>query len=192
MSDPSGPIQVIPPGLLGYLQIKNVGQSPDTLIGTYQPVFDMTEWILQANAVNWTQARGLAGVLAQRTLAPGAGATGVVPFNAGGGDITTGPGEWWYVHNFTVYTQVLDLATYSVQFAAAALNPLTGVGNYMEIGTDSGLVTGVATATGRRAVSHAGGFFIPPNTRLGMFVKALEAAVSIDFFGTCRFSSLPI
>jgi len=49
MSAPSGPVQVIPPGFLGLLNLKNQGRIPDVLQGNFQPTLDMLEWLLFAN-----------------------------------------------------------------------------------------------------------------------------------------------
>jgi len=45
-----GVIQVLPSGLLGFLQLKNGGQFPQTLNAQLQPTFDLLEWYAQLNA----------------------------------------------------------------------------------------------------------------------------------------------
>lgn len=44
------PIQVIPPGLLGFLQLKNGGQNPRQFPEVLQPVLELMHWYLFANS----------------------------------------------------------------------------------------------------------------------------------------------
>lgn len=47
---PYGPIQILPRGLLGFLQLKNAGQNPSLLSDLLQPTLDLREWLLETNS----------------------------------------------------------------------------------------------------------------------------------------------
>lgn len=46
----SGPVQLIPPGFLGFMQLKNSGRLPSELVDQINPTFSMLDWYMQANA----------------------------------------------------------------------------------------------------------------------------------------------
>jgi len=78
----SGPIQVQPNGLLGFLQLKNRGANPSQLEDGVQPIIDLGEWYRQTNIETITNrttgnlARGL---------------------NAATVPIEVPANQWWYV-----------------------------------------------------------------------------------------------
>lgn len=84
-----GPIQGIPPGLLGLLQLKTVGRNPGTLDGNVSPGFELSDWYLRANQIQLSTTY-----------------TQLMAATAGGGyQVFTTPsalvvpdGEWWYVN----------------------------------------------------------------------------------------------
>ena len=49
-SDQYGPVQRLPQGLLGFLQLKNAGRFPDVMIGSYQPTIELAEWLLNTTS----------------------------------------------------------------------------------------------------------------------------------------------
>lgn len=61
------PIQVLPRGLLGFLQLKNMGQNPSEFPDLLQPVLEMREWYYETNAITQV-ASGLALVPAATTV----------------------------------------------------------------------------------------------------------------------------
>lgn len=139
MSAPSKPVQIIPPGLLGMLQLKNMGRLPDTLMGEYQPTIDMREWLMVANR-EYLQA--VANIPIGSDLS-----TTFWAFN-NPGPIIIPDNEWWYVWSYdgtliigpgdSVFGSISLSATVSqnqiVQTLAvqpvAAVAPVTGNVNY--------------------------------------------------------------
>lgn len=91
MRPPQGPIQTLPPGLLSALGLQGVGQLPDVLMGSVQPIIDLTESYLQV-ARQPLQSSAY-------TVAAGAGAYSSAFYAS---DIVIPPTEWWFVHNITV------------------------------------------------------------------------------------------
>lgn len=61
----SGPIQRIPPGFLGFLQLKNFGKNPSELPDVLTPTLGMFDWYMQANAESrfssWSLATNATG-----------------------------------------------------------------------------------------------------------------------------------
>lgn len=80
----SRPIQQIPGGLLGFLQLKNAGQNPSELPASLQAVLEMREWYWQSFA---QVAVGTDAAIA---------AAGFVD------KITVPAGEYWAIHDVAV------------------------------------------------------------------------------------------
>lgn len=102
MSAPSGPVQLIPPGFMGTLQLKNMGHLPDVLNGNYQPTLDMREWLLTAN-------REFGAVFSNIN-------TGASNFSAIGPTIIPAT-EWWYVWSVSAYFPLAAADTAQGQIA---------------------------------------------------------------------------
>lgn len=83
-----GPIQVIPPGLLGFLQLKTGGLNPTELNGLLQPTLQLRDWMFLATAESLTNSQ--AGV--------GIGSAWAPLF---GGGIVVPQGEAWWVEFFS-------------------------------------------------------------------------------------------
>jgi len=107
MTPDQGPIQVIPPGLISALGLKGLGQAPDTLRGSYQPVLETLDWIMQFDA---------------RLI------TANVPVGFAGNNFdpvfTVPPAEVWYVHQVSVFTQT-PLAFLYITLALGIQQPNT-------------------------------------------------------------------
>jgi hypothetical protein len=88
MTAPIGPVQVIPPGLMGYFNLKNHGQNPDVLQGFYQPVLESRDWLLAAN---------LEQVQGYRELGTGTFVNFFSPPQPNGQPIVVPPNEFWFV-----------------------------------------------------------------------------------------------
>jgi hypothetical protein len=99
---PIQPIQVIPNGLMGLLQLKSLGQLPSILQTQVQPSLEMRDWYTQSRQV--TQSTLLGAV---PTIVGGMTTVGIAGFTP-----TVGPpvGFVWWVEQLTV----------TGQFAAAA------------------------------------------------------------------------
>jgi len=169
----SGPVQLIPPGLLGMLQLKNEGRSPRDFVETLQPVIEMREWLMQAN---WNEVTDVSAALA-------AGILGPVTFPA----LISGAGTWLYVSQFSAYSTVggagIMRAKLFYQRLTGGATPRHFAGRQVE-----GLAT---TATGIcNPISE--GFFMPPNMQLGVYVTENTYAAAVTFTANFRWTSLPI
>jgi hypothetical protein len=173
----SGPVQVIPPGLLGFLNLKNTGQAPGLFGGTVQPVWDMLRWYLSANATDVPfsttgQASGTFGLV----LATGA----IVPAR-----------EWWYVHYYRVSTDVLAAGD-RVSFSPGLLQNATVGGRMYTIGPNAGTPT-TATTVQTVWTTNAQDFFVAPGFGFGPHINQLQlAAGALVFDIALRYTPLPI
>lgn len=171
-------VQVLPPGLLGYLQLKNLGQNPRSLIDAYQPTIDLRDWLLQAN---------------YRTL----DRTVLLPNNTVGINGTTVPiivpdTEWWFVHEAYLQTATLiatDTAAAGIGFTLPAAAP-TFLGMLAQI-------RGPLTGPNKRLFSSnvpiaGGGIFLPAGAQVGVLVEQCASATTIQFEIAMRYSVLPI
>lgn len=105
---PSRPIQVIAPGLLGYLQLKAGGANPDTLLDEVRPTIDMREWLLTA------QREFVSGNAAVNS--PGASTRYLGFVDGGGNAILIPPEEIWYVWNASIVSGVPAADTFNGAF----------------------------------------------------------------------------
>lgn len=169
----SGPVQLIPPGLLGMMQLKNEGRNPRTFIESYQPVIEMRQWMMQQN---WNETTDVAAALA-------AGITGVVTFPA----LISSGQSWLYIHEFSAYSTVggagIIRGKCIFQRITGGATPRHFAGMQVE-----GLST---TATGI-CNPISSGFFMPPNMQLGVFVSENTLAGATTFTANLRWTSLPI
>lgn len=168
----SGPIQLIPPGLLGLLQLKNRGANPSQLLDSYQPIVEMFHWLLQAEARRWP--------LGQIAVATGNGDAVFSPNH-----ILVPQDEWWYVHHYSI---------------EAAMGAGDNVGHFVPHWREGNtpvhfyaLDTGLAINLTRngRMISGAQSFFLPPGAELG-FTYVCTAATTITFNGYVWYTPLPI
>lgn len=85
----SGPIQQIPSGLLGFLQLKNNGANPSQLLDEVAPTLDWSRWTLETAAVNYAlgTAVGLLGL--------GLSTLNITP-------IVVPAREWWWCSSISV------------------------------------------------------------------------------------------
>lgn len=179
----SRPIQVYPPGLLGFLQLKNIGRNPEELPNVLQPTLDLFDWIMKARAEDIVPSR----VASAPGIALANGQIGLQRFSPN--VPVTRSNEWWWVENYTVGTGTLG-ATDTSGFALGFLTPTVGASNLYVVGTPSPIVTG--TANGRALTAFAGGFFLPPSSELVLRVMANDTATTISYSAFVRFTPLPI
>jgi len=168
MSRPTGPVQTPVPGFLSLLNLKNVGQLPDELLGTVQPVMDHQGFLQRGSLQNFPTFPGAAqGVLVYRGFVPAdAAATLTVPGN-----------EWWWVENLTIRANAGAGATLDM-FAAAFQVP-GGSNPFFVVGNQD-----VLTAGKTCAMSVAQDFWMPPGSIVGMLVGSIAvAAVQFDTIG---------
>lgn len=170
----SGPIQIIPPGLLGFLQLKNGGTNPRDLEENVQPTFELWRHYLNATAEEGTGDS--ANVVS--------GTNGFVSFNT-----NVSNGEWWYIHYFMA--QGLGVAAADTLSIAPAFNAQVAAG-----GISIALAPMVSTSALTVASSPfnvARDVLVPPGAGLGAFVgHVLSAAGNWPLRGRWRFTRLKI
>jgi len=169
-----GPIQLLPPGLLGLLQLKVAGAGVSKLGDTCLPSMDMLEWWLRATAQLWTTNSGV-------TVA--AGFVGVfTPFSPNA--ITVPAGEWWYVHDYTCEVQVPGGESYAgLRLAWASTSSGTIYFGALEDSAASTSTNGGGASAQRKLLS-SGGFWLPPGARLGFWIDLVVGAGGT--FVVCR------
>lgn len=176
---PSGPIQVIPPGLLSMLQLKSpAGQNPQVLNLDLQPTIELLDWYLLANCENLQALPGVTHVTAD---GPGFKLFTTNP-------IVVPNSEWWYVHYYTIGTTQLAAGD-----SMGVLKPMCqfmpgGAANFVTLGTDTCPAT---PALGAASVG-ASDFWLGPGTTVGFFLGGIVSAAGITFGGNMTFTRLRI
>jgi|SRR5688572_15799656 len=176
----SGPIQIFPPGLLGFFQIKNDGRNPQALLDQLAPQLDMLEWYMWAAFERHTGSGSLStGQLGPRIIESAAIAAGV--------GLKTPPDEWWYVHGFTI---MLNHATAITAGDIATIQPIINVGG---VGGGSAFIWTLPhvplTSVGDTVASDDFAYsvctskpvFMPPSSELMMYVIQADSTASGAF-----------
>lgn len=176
-----GPIQVLPPGFLNLLQLKNTGQNPETFDSNVIPTFEMLDWYLRANALDYIKFAGVVpgvalttGQVGERTFSPNA--------------IFTPNREWWWVQEYTVVTSTLAAGDIS-DYQPCWISTRQGTQSTYCVGER---VRVAGTAGGTRGCVRASGFWIPPDCNLGFFVLENIAAVTTTYTAYLRFLPLQL
>lgn len=111
-----GPIQVIPPGLMGLLQLKQEGRLPSQLAETVAPVLELRDWYLTARRVD-DLALFPAG---QPQVGIATGGIGLKTLLSGGVAAAVPGNQIWYVEELTIQVNTA-LATDSLAFSPMVL-----------------------------------------------------------------------
>ena len=173
----SGPIQVIPPGLLGMLQLKNEGRSPSEFIETLQPTIELFEWLLQTNSIEGPDA--LSGTIA-------AGLQGFFPAT----NFVSGQREWHWVHCVSFYSTPVAAGVFfdcRIAFRKVVGAP-SAIHNF---GDQKWSMGGIAGATSV-AWAQSKGFFVPPNMQYGIQVLTNTTALATGGTFNLLYTPLPI
>ena len=183
-----GPIQVIPPGLLGFFELKTSGRNPDQLLSGYQPALEMFDWLMEASAIDWNKVFGAGGV-AGRTVA--AGNLGYNAYTSPSGIVVPATEAWWVI-SYTIVSSVVTLGTSSMQIVPAfsRQSPAVAFRDLYAVGAPSAVVVG--GGVGRVCSAQATGFFVPPGSDLGFILLQNETATANDFSGFLRYVPLSI
>lgn len=175
-----GPIQLIPPGLLGLFQLKSSGRAPDDLQQSVQPSLEVLRWYMMARQVAWREPAGT--FFTSRTVTTVDGPA-VYSFNTPA-PIRVPANEAWYVRSYTVAVPRLVVGD-SVRFSAGWISPnstqiaFTLADARSIVPTDNGL-------------SSAHDFFLLPGSQLGVVVEAITSAAGIQFSGSLEYTPLPL
>lgn len=175
----SGPIQLLPAGLLGLLQLKSpAGRNPEVLEGNVQPTIDLLEqYLLQASEV-WNINSSVA-------LPTGQGARRFSP-----NSMIVPQSEYWYVHRYTIWTATLAAGDTVTGVLPAIYE--TPVGAVRVVILPSWNQRGGAATTGQQSVNGAGGFWARPGSELGFWLEGLVAAATVTFNADMLFTRLRI
>lgn len=173
--DSYGPLQLIPPGLLGFLNLKSNGDNPHSLLAEYRPTLEMRDWMFQAKQedINGTGLVLVTGNLGTRTAF-------AVP-------LQVPQGEWWYVHSAMASSAGLPAA----DLIAGAIGWVVGnPGNFAN--HIVGPVETVAGAANKVELFRSDrGFFMPPGALLGIFISQATFAVNHTMFMWAQITRLP-
>lgn len=180
-----GPMQVIPPGLMGFLQLKQTGRLPGDLSGTVEPIIELRDWYFQARMIDvFSQFPTFPSTVTITT-----GSIGYKPF--------TVPYTWqvpaseiWYVDTYTVAIGPVASGD-SVSFACAWKNGPSGTAfeSTYDIGNE---VNNVADATARFPAAFARNFWLPPGAFPTVRVRQITTVAGFAFYGQMRYVRLPI
>lgn len=177
----SGEIQLIPPGLLGLMGVKNFGNNPSRLAEAYAPVLPMIPWAFHAKT-EW-QTGGTANQAAQLVgfvdFSTQIGATWAVPSN-----------EWWYVEYMEVTMTGGAAADVCTGLVPAFQMKGTGGINFETALVPPTNFTNTGTIA-NRYFSSARDFWLPPGAILGCLLNRVFAAVGAISSGI-QFTRLPI
>jgi len=164
----SAPIQTQPAGLLGFLQLKNMGQNPSVLPDRLQPILEMFEWYMQSSAEILQQA-------------------GSAFTTAGVKVIHTVPaGEWWVVDDFQAVATI-DVGG-SLEAAPCYQTPGFGLGHLIDELRTFAVAGGNAPFFMPRDNRP---LLLPPGSTLGLFVRNVAVGVTV-LVGNVRFARLKI
>lgn len=178
---PLWPIQVIPPGLTGLLQLKQLGRLPDKLSDLVAPVLEMRDWYMTAR--RQTEFALFAGPPAAFST----NSLGFKTFLAGGVVALVPSNQIWYVEQMDitgVLQNVADLAK-----IAAAIAPSTG--NIQTVGDPDS--NGPASGSLQRLHSfNRRPFWAFPGDQLGVDVLSLQSATGITLSMAIRATPMPL
>jgi len=152
-----GPIQVIPPGLLGLLQLKADGRSVSKLGDTCIPSLEMLGfWLRSKMQATFTSSTANPAAAIYQVFQPFTTNPVVVP-----------DGQWWYVHDYAVKFIAGAGATGTSACAASSMGVTTI--DYVALSDSVDI-----NANGKMVRCQP--FWLPPGARLGFYVDTVVGA----------------
>lgn len=177
-----GPIQLIPPGLLGLFQLKQMGRNPDQLGEVVLPTVEILDWYRQALS-EWSTT----------THSVVINATGRANFQTFSNPIAVPDREWWYVHQYAVKAEpVLGGGTAEVHaIVPNMIQQATGTARPVAVGPGQ---FPVGCNTDAHTVWAEGrGFFAPAGARLGVaYGVTVTGAGTVNIDAFIRITVLPV
>lgn len=181
MSLPSGPIQSLPNGLLGLLQLKNMGNLPDVLLGNVQPIIDMVPFWLRGQTITDPVVHG---------LGLPTGTTGLQSFSPN--PILVPEGQMWWVRRYTVQAVVPVGATERIDNLTPTLTvQRVGVVLWQALTERPVSVLGNAASTVAAAVG-CGDFWASPGSEIGFYVGDVTTGSNVVVNGQVWYTPVPI
>jgi len=168
----SGPIQTIPQGLLGLLQLKQTGRNPSELTDTVQSIVDLMPLWLKRNTSDITS----------QSITRATNGTGFVSYTT---PIIVPPGFTWFVENYTL-SCVISAAD-SGSFVPALKSP-----NGLSYSLTESAYIDVVTAQNRVGLIAAKNFWVGPGEELLVGVVRALAATTITITGSVKGIVVPI
>lgn len=163
-----GPIQVIPPGMLGYLGLKTSGENPHSLLGEYRPTIEMRDWLFNQQAQMFQvgfAAGSIGGNLAGTTV--NTDSISSVP-----GTFVVPKGEWWWFHNATI---TIAPGAGATDFRGLTIGLLCAIGaSNAYLNLESSSLVGTNQSWGL----SARGFWAPPGASLAWTASIANAAAT--------------
>lgn len=179
MSAPLKPIQVLPPGLLGMLQLKTGGNNPDTIMGEVRPTIDLLDFYLRAISQP---------ILVTPTATPGT-KSGQFADVYTTNNVLVPQSEWWWVESYLVF------AGGGVGSIVRDLKPVARLGGnpngWMLLGDSVGNINVPGTGADAATVG-ARGFWLPPGSAFGFSHSGITAGAGITVTGRIQRSVAPV
>jgi hypothetical protein len=176
----SGPIQVIPAGLLGFLQLKNAGRYPREFGETLDPTIELLDWYLDAMSIAWPTTSSVA-------IGPGT-SQGFNNFSPN--TINVPQTEWWALRTFTIQTTALTAGDI-VDLRPCIRYNFVGTIRYAILDGVNGNPPPTALPQVAQLVFGTRPVFIPPGCDLG-FWSNLTLAGAETFTANLQYTRLPI
>lgn len=155
-----------PAGVLGFLGIKNFGRNPETLGNTLAPVWDYTDFYLEAAA----QISQISGTW------DAAGTLGI---------FTPPAGEVWFVSHFGLRTDVIGGRTVNGVLTVSKTNGI-GVVPLSQNGASA------TTATDRVTLAMNRPIILQPGEELGAFVNHFVGAAGLVVNYAVRYTPMTV
>lgn len=157
----SGPIQVIPPGLLGFLQLKNSGQNPHSIDLTISPAIELRDWLFNASH-SYAQI--------------GVSIAAATPGFQGDANLVTVPqNEYWWVHDASVTCDIVTGERISFGLAYRQSNNAPASSNIVVVDGWRPDVS-YAGANVYSVVSTSRNFWLPGGCQLGVYSSCADYA----------------
>lgn len=176
------PLQLIPPGLLGLLQLKQEGRGLVELPDVLQGVIELRDWYLQARS-EWSLTTH-SGVI---------NATGRANFLTFANPVAVPEQEWWFVHQYVVKADPVPGAGSAEVHSLVPVMIQQATGTARSVAIGSGQFPVGANTAAHTVWAEGRDFFAPAGARLGLAYGVTVAGggtVNVDAF--IRYTPLPI
>ncbi|MBA0088971.1 MAG: hypothetical protein HRJ53_28615 [Acidobacteria bacterium Pan2503] len=180
----AGPIQTLPQGLLGLLQLKSFGENPYDLLETVQPSVDLYRLWIERNAQD---VQGLFGVASVNTAALVTGNHGTQNF--GSAAQVTPSNEIWFVVYFTGTIQTIAAADTITGLQTGIFTSIPNGGVYLQSAPVSDVITARARSLATNPVAP---FFVPPGSQFVVNVADILSVGGITVNLNLRAVRIPI
>jgi len=183
-----GPIQLIPPGLMGLMQLKQAGRLPTWLSETVAPVVDLSDWYKAARRLDNIS---LFGVPAIQTAALATGANGVQNFTVGANPPSVPNGQIWWVDQLVIKCSLVA-TTDLLRGQPILMGPQgNNAASWQALGPDVSNQTAIPRAQwfSMRADRP---FWAFPGDIFGLFLFDLSSTAGIVFSLQMRATPMPI